>query len=195
MLVLCGTVARSASHPGGAETVLKSRVRGRVVAAAPRLHRLRARCPVPPSPALSQALHTLCCPLQSHTLCPLSPGAAPVTTRSVPSALSLLSASVVLDCLRRSLRPYRLYCSAVQVGAVLLCTAARVHGSAERGCTSTDGACSILLCRPLESLAAGCCWPCSSDTRSSNSRCTSQPAKETLRSTRSQRACYAWSVY
>ena len=158
MLVLCGTVARSASHPGGAETVLKSRVRGRVVAAAPRLHRLRGRCPVPPSPALSQALHTLCCPLQSHTLCPLSPGAAPVTTRSVPSALSLLSASVALDCLRRSLRPYRLYCTAVQVGAVLLCTAARGMAQQDGGARLQTGravSCSAGLWSRSPPAAAG----------------------------------------
>ena len=79
--------------------------------------------PAAPSPALSPALHTLCCPLQSHTLssqpwrCPCLRGSSttpyPVTTRSVPSALSLLSASVALDYLRRSQRPCRLYCTAV----------------------------------------------------------------------------------
>jgi len=127
---------------------------------------------------------------RTHTLCPLSPGADPSTTRPVPSALSLLSASVALDSLRRLLRPYRLYCTAVQVGAVLLCTAAGCIAQQNGGARLQRGraaSCSAGLWGRSPPAAAAGRAP---RIRARRSRCTSQPAKETLRNTRSQRACY-----
>ena len=152
--------------------------------------------PAAPSPALAPRCTLSAAPYsRTHNSVPSEPWRCPC--HNPLCALCPLS-PLSIRCARLSTAftaalPAVLYCCAGRG-----CTAVHSrqgHGSAGRGCTSTDGACSILLCRPLESLAAGCCWPCSSDTRSSNSRCTSQPAKETLRSTRSQRACYAWSVY